>query len=210
MRTEHFGRLDLPCLFVSGTRDAFATPAELEEAVALIPGKVSLHWVEGGDHGLRGRDGPVAATVAAWLADRVGGLLAHCVRVQPRLAPLRVAGQQLVRTGRAPRPLGIAFHWRRGIQQRLYDPPRLLDAVLPGEQARFALQGIAEQPLVRLRQIPELLGEDQGKVDRPRRLSPGSLGLHNHVRPGVGVDPQYELVRVGIVVRGEGEVGQSV
>lgn len=70
MRTEHFGRLDLPCLFVSGTRDAFATPAELEEAVALIPGNVSLHWVEGGDHGLRGRDGPVAATVAAWLAHR--------------------------------------------------------------------------------------------------------------------------------------------
>ena len=70
MRTEHFGRLDLPCLFVSGTRDAFATPAELEEAVVLIPGNVSLHWVEGGDHGLRGRDGPVAATVAAWLADR--------------------------------------------------------------------------------------------------------------------------------------------
>jgi uncharacterized protein len=69
MRTEHFGRLDLPCLFVSGTRDAFATPAELEQAVALIPGKVSLHWLEGGDHGLRGRDGPVAATVAAWLAD---------------------------------------------------------------------------------------------------------------------------------------------
>jgi uncharacterized protein len=70
MRTEHFERLDLPCLFVSGTRDAFATPAELEQAVALIPGKVSLHWLEGGDHGLRGRDGPVAATVAAWLADR--------------------------------------------------------------------------------------------------------------------------------------------
>jgi len=71
MRTEHFGRLEVPCLFVSGTRDAFATPAELEEAVALIPGKVSLHWVEGGDHGLRGRDGPVATVVASWLADQV-------------------------------------------------------------------------------------------------------------------------------------------
>ena len=73
IRTDHFGRLEVPCLFVSGTRDAFATPAELEAAVALIPGKVSLSWVEGGDHGLRGRDAAVAATVAAWLAGQVAG-----------------------------------------------------------------------------------------------------------------------------------------
>ncbi len=73
LRTEHFGLLGLPCLFVSGTRDAFATPAELEAAVALVPGPVSLHWVDGGDHGLRGRDGAVAQVVAAWLADRAAG-----------------------------------------------------------------------------------------------------------------------------------------
>jgi len=74
MRTEHFGRLGVPCLFISGTRDAFGTPAELEAAVALIPGKVTLSWVEGGDHGLRGRDATVAVTVAAWLAGQVAGL----------------------------------------------------------------------------------------------------------------------------------------
>ena len=73
MRTDHFGRLHVPCLFVSGTRDAFATPAELEAAMALIPGKVSVHWVESGDHGLRGRDVEVATTAAAWLADQVAG-----------------------------------------------------------------------------------------------------------------------------------------
>jgi uncharacterized protein len=73
-RTEHFGLLGLPCLFVSGTRDAFATPAELEAAVALVPGPVSFQWVEGGDHGLRGRDGEVAHVVAAWLGDKVAGL----------------------------------------------------------------------------------------------------------------------------------------
>jgi uncharacterized protein len=73
MRTEHFGRLEVPCLFMSGTRDAFASPAELEAAVALIPGKVSVHWVEGGDHGLRGRDAEVATTAAAWLAGQVAG-----------------------------------------------------------------------------------------------------------------------------------------
>ncbi len=71
LRTEHFGLLELPCLFVSGTRDAFAAPAELEAAVALVPGQVTLRWVAGGDHGLRGRDAEVATTVADWLAGEV-------------------------------------------------------------------------------------------------------------------------------------------
>ncbi|HLK42702.1 MAG TPA: alpha/beta family hydrolase, partial [Thermoleophilia bacterium] len=30
MRTEHFPAITVPCLFVSGTRDAFGAPAELE------------------------------------------------------------------------------------------------------------------------------------------------------------------------------------
>jgi len=71
-RTEHFGDLNLPCLFVSGTRDAFASPAELEAAVALVPGPVTLEWVDRGDHGLRRRDDEVAGIVARWLADKVG------------------------------------------------------------------------------------------------------------------------------------------
>jgi predicted alpha/beta-hydrolase family hydrolase len=66
-RTEHLGRLDVPCLFVSGTRDAFGTPAELEEAAARIPGPVTHVWLEGGDHGLRRRDAAVAGAVRDWL-----------------------------------------------------------------------------------------------------------------------------------------------
>ena len=65
-RVDHFPQLDVPCLFVSGTRDAFATPEELEEATAAIPGAVTHVWVDGGDHGLRGRDDPVAEAVKAW------------------------------------------------------------------------------------------------------------------------------------------------
>ena len=68
LRTEHFPLLTVPCLFVSGTRDAFATPAELESATAAIPGEVSHIWLEGGDHGLRGHDDAVATTVRHWLA----------------------------------------------------------------------------------------------------------------------------------------------
>jgi predicted alpha/beta-hydrolase family hydrolase len=68
LRTEHFPALDLPCLFVSGTRDAFATPAELEAATALIPGPVTLSWVEGGSHGLRGADARVGDVVRRWIS----------------------------------------------------------------------------------------------------------------------------------------------
>jgi uncharacterized protein len=67
LRVEHFGQLRVPCLFVSGTRDAFGTPAELEHHAALIPGKVTHVWLEGGNHGLGGKDAEVADAVATWL-----------------------------------------------------------------------------------------------------------------------------------------------
>lgn len=69
LRTDHFPALRVPCLLVSGTRDAFGRVEELEEAVAGIPGPVTTRWIEGGDHGLRGKDARVAELVAGWLAD---------------------------------------------------------------------------------------------------------------------------------------------
>jgi predicted alpha/beta-hydrolase family hydrolase len=66
-RTEHLGAIGVPCLFVSGTRDAFGTREELESATRAIPSVVTHVWIEGGDHGLRGRDAEVAAVVASWL-----------------------------------------------------------------------------------------------------------------------------------------------
>ncbi len=72
-RSDHFPTLTVPCLFVSGTRDAFATPAELDEATAAIPAPVQLVLVEGGDHGLRGKDDVVAAAVRDWVLALVHG-----------------------------------------------------------------------------------------------------------------------------------------
>ena len=72
LRTEHFHLLAVPCLFVSGTRDAFGSPAELEAATGSIPGPVVHHWIDGGDHGLRGRDAATAAAVAGWVAELLG------------------------------------------------------------------------------------------------------------------------------------------
>ena len=67
LRTEHFPKVNVPCLFVSGTRDSFGTPDELKRATKKIKGPVDHVWIEGGDHGLRGKDAEVAEAVAAWL-----------------------------------------------------------------------------------------------------------------------------------------------
>jgi len=67
LRVEHFPKVKARCLFVSGTRDAFATPAELEHHTTAIKGKVSHVWIDGGDHGLRRKDQEVAAAVARWV-----------------------------------------------------------------------------------------------------------------------------------------------
>ena len=72
MRMDHFPAIQVPCLFVSGTRDAFATPDELEAATAHVAGPVTHVWIEGAGHGLKGADARVAATVAAWLAGGAG------------------------------------------------------------------------------------------------------------------------------------------
>ena len=45
LRIEHLPLLEVPCLFVSGTRDPFGTPEELEEHTAAIPGPVQHHWI---------------------------------------------------------------------------------------------------------------------------------------------------------------------
>lgn len=52
-RDEHFPRLRVPVLFVSGTRDALAPRAELERSARAIAGPVDFHWLESADHGYR-------------------------------------------------------------------------------------------------------------------------------------------------------------
>jgi len=53
LRVEHFPRLTMPVLFVSGTRDAFGTPDELQQHARTIKGRVSFHWIDTGDHGFK-------------------------------------------------------------------------------------------------------------------------------------------------------------
>ena len=67
LRVEHLPRLSMPCLFVSGTRDAFGTPDELQHWTATIPGPVTHVWLDGKGHDLKGSDAAITAAVTAWL-----------------------------------------------------------------------------------------------------------------------------------------------
>ncbi|MEX2659644.1 MAG: alpha/beta family hydrolase [Acidimicrobiales bacterium] len=69
LRTGHLPAIHVPCLFVSGTRDGFGTPAELEAATASIPGPVTHQWIEGGRHELKGAEEEVADLVATWIEE---------------------------------------------------------------------------------------------------------------------------------------------
>jgi len=51
-RARHLEKIRLPMLFLSGTRDALATPELLETVVAALP-TAKLHWLETADHGYR-------------------------------------------------------------------------------------------------------------------------------------------------------------
>jgi len=77
LRTEHLPEIIVPTLFISGTRDAFGTRAELTKAAKKVAGPVTMHWLDTADHGYRplksgGRTqeavlDDVAATVVDWV-----------------------------------------------------------------------------------------------------------------------------------------------
>jgi hypothetical protein len=57
-RTQHLPDLRTPTLFVQGTRDPFASIAELERALKMIPAKTKLLPIEGAGHdlGFKGKE----------------------------------------------------------------------------------------------------------------------------------------------------------
>jgi uncharacterized protein len=52
LRTGHFGSIQIPTLFVHGTRDTFGTIDEMRAALALIPARTDLAIVDGAPHTL--------------------------------------------------------------------------------------------------------------------------------------------------------------
>ena len=53
VRDDHFGRLTLPVLFVSGTRDALAAKPDLTRSARAVKGRVSWCWLDTADHGFK-------------------------------------------------------------------------------------------------------------------------------------------------------------
>jgi predicted alpha/beta-hydrolase family hydrolase len=50
LRDKHLPSIDVPTLFCSGTRDAFASPDELRAAASKVP-RSTVHLLDGADHG---------------------------------------------------------------------------------------------------------------------------------------------------------------
>ena len=52
-RDEHFGRLTMPVLFVSGTRDSLAGKPDLTKSARKVKGPVTWCWLDTADHGFK-------------------------------------------------------------------------------------------------------------------------------------------------------------
>ena len=77
LRDSHLYDIQLPMLFLSGTRDTFATRPLLEQVVDRLGERATLVWTEGGDHSLKvGKKGAAtledaAGTIESWLREKV-------------------------------------------------------------------------------------------------------------------------------------------
>ena len=67
LRVDHFKNLTVPCLFVSGDRDAFGTPAEMKKHLRKIKGDVMYHVIAGADHGMKKGQAEMVEVVADWI-----------------------------------------------------------------------------------------------------------------------------------------------
>ena len=60
-----------PKLFVSGDRDQFGTPAQLEGLVPVVPDPKKLVLIAGGDHFFEGRLREMRDAIEQWVGDAV-------------------------------------------------------------------------------------------------------------------------------------------
>jgi uncharacterized protein len=77
LRDRHLPRIEVPMLFVQGTRDTFARPDLLAAVLERLGAKATLHPVEGGDHSFavlkssgrtpREVEAEVAKVILGWL-----------------------------------------------------------------------------------------------------------------------------------------------
>ncbi|CAB4655343.1 unannotated protein [freshwater metagenome] len=68
LRVEHLPKVTTPVLCISGTKDNFGTPEELNDAFSVVPAHVQWAWIENGRHELAGKDHEVAGIVKEWVS----------------------------------------------------------------------------------------------------------------------------------------------
>jgi predicted alpha/beta-hydrolase family hydrolase len=75
LRSEHLARIDIPMLFVQGTRDPFGTPLELRPVLEGLGGTAQVFPVELGDHSFKvpKRSGQTEDAIMTSVLDRVAG-----------------------------------------------------------------------------------------------------------------------------------------
>ena len=77
MRDSHLYDINMPMLFLSGTRDTFADRALLQSVADRLGKRATLVWTEGGDHSLKaGKSGTstleaAADTIEGWAREKV-------------------------------------------------------------------------------------------------------------------------------------------
>jgi len=76
-RAEHLARVQIPLLFLQGTRDALAERALLESLLARLGERASVRWLEDADHAFHvpARSGRNDAQVRSTLLDSLSGWL---------------------------------------------------------------------------------------------------------------------------------------
>lgn len=70
LRVDHLPDIDVPCLFIHGTKDTFGTPDELQQWTATIAGAphtVTHVWVDGKGHDLKRADDQIIDAITRWL-----------------------------------------------------------------------------------------------------------------------------------------------
>jgi len=66
LRIEHFDKIDIPCLFISGDNDPFGSKTEFKKYLKKIRGSVTIKWFEGARHDLANLDEAVSDEIKAW------------------------------------------------------------------------------------------------------------------------------------------------
>jgi uncharacterized protein len=77
LRDEYLYTIELPMLFLSGTRDTFADRPLLEKVTSRLGNRAKLVWTQGGDHSLKvGKTGTAPLEAAA---DAIQKWVGECV-----------------------------------------------------------------------------------------------------------------------------------